>query len=161
MVRWGAVLSLNKGYVSALLRHSPQNKSWHRRQWRFIVSLWGFPAGVSLVIQQHKPFCSMVTTEWHHYFHWCGFEHTHLFYKWGWHFLLLGFHKVIRFLPQDAVENKLDAKDWPHQSECPAAWNGSGAVRYSRFPPKISEKWWWAGYVEVAFVLRYGHSRMK
>lgn len=34
---------------------------------------------------------------------------------------------------QDAVENKLDTKEWPHQSECPAAWNGSGAVRYSRF----------------------------
>ena len=31
---------------------------------------------------------------------------------------------------QDAVENKLDSKEWPHQSECPAAWNGSGAVRY-------------------------------
>ncbi|XP_006810888.1 syntaxin-binding protein 3-like [Neolamprologus brichardi] len=29
---------------------------------------------------------------------------------------------------QDVVENKLDTKEWPHQSECPAAWNGSGAV---------------------------------
>lgn len=29
---------------------------------------------------------------------------------------------------EDAVENKLDTKEWPHQSECPAAWNGSGAV---------------------------------
>lgn len=28
------------------------------------------------------------------------------------------------------MENKLDSKEWPHQSECPAAWNGSGAVRY-------------------------------
>lgn len=31
---------------------------------------------------------------------------------------------------QDVVENKLDTKEWPHQSECPAAWNGSGAVRW-------------------------------
>uniref|UniRef100_A0A0E9UZC2 Uncharacterized protein n=1 Tax=Anguilla anguilla TaxID=7936 RepID=A0A0E9UZC2_ANGAN len=29
---------------------------------------------------------------------------------------------------EDAVENKLDSREWPHQSECPAAWNGSGAV---------------------------------
>ncbi|KAK0143609.1 Syntaxin-binding protein 3 [Merluccius polli] len=29
---------------------------------------------------------------------------------------------------RDAVENKLDTREWPHQSECPAAWNGSGAV---------------------------------
>uniref|UniRef100_A0A674MN90 Syntaxin binding protein 3 n=1 Tax=Takifugu rubripes TaxID=31033 RepID=A0A674MN90_TAKRU len=35
---------------------------------------------------------------------------------------------VIKDVMEDAVENKLDAKDWPHQSECPAAWNGSGAV---------------------------------
>lgn len=50
-------------------------------------------------------------------------------------FFLFGalINKIITFLPQDAVENKLDTKDWPHQSECPAAWNGSGAVRYSSF----------------------------
>ncbi|KAG7242285.1 hypothetical protein INR49_023960 [Caranx melampygus] len=35
---------------------------------------------------------------------------------------------VIKDVMEDAVENKLDTKDWPHQSECPAAWNGSGAV---------------------------------
>ncbi|KAK6308773.1 hypothetical protein J4Q44_G00202360 [Coregonus suidteri] len=29
---------------------------------------------------------------------------------------------------EDAVENKLETREWPHQSECPAAWNGSGAV---------------------------------
>lgn len=28
------------------------------------------------------------------------------------------------------MENKLDTRDWPHQSESPAAWNGSGAVRW-------------------------------
>lgn len=69
-------------------------------------------------------------------------------------FIGVSTHKVIRFPPQDAVENKLDAKDWPHQSECPAAWNGSGAVRYSRFPPKIQLKVMMSGEVEVAFVLR-------
>ncbi|KAM7409226.1 hypothetical protein PAMA_000946 [Pampus argenteus] len=34
----------------------------------------------------------------------------------------------IKDVMEDAVENKLDTKEWPHQSECPAAWNGSGAV---------------------------------
>uniref|UniRef100_A0AAQ5XU57 Syntaxin binding protein 3 n=1 Tax=Amphiprion ocellaris TaxID=80972 RepID=A0AAQ5XU57_AMPOC len=35
---------------------------------------------------------------------------------------------VIKDVMEDAVENKLDTREWPHQSECPAAWNGSGAV---------------------------------
>uniref|UniRef100_A0A3Q3R7G1 Syntaxin binding protein 3 n=1 Tax=Monopterus albus TaxID=43700 RepID=A0A3Q3R7G1_MONAL len=35
---------------------------------------------------------------------------------------------IIKDVMEDAVENKLDTKEWPHQSECPAAWNGSGAV---------------------------------
>ncbi|XP_037530414.1 syntaxin-binding protein 3 [Nematolebias whitei] len=35
---------------------------------------------------------------------------------------------VIKDVMEDAVENKLDAREWPHQSECPTAWNGSGAV---------------------------------
>ncbi|XP_071760140.1 syntaxin-binding protein 3 [Centroberyx gerrardi] len=35
---------------------------------------------------------------------------------------------VIKDVMEDAVENKLDPREWPHQSECPAAWNGSGAV---------------------------------
>ncbi|XP_020789009.1 syntaxin-binding protein 3 [Boleophthalmus pectinirostris] len=35
---------------------------------------------------------------------------------------------VIKDIMEDAVENKLDTREWPHQSECPAAWNGSGAV---------------------------------
>ncbi|KAJ8279124.1 hypothetical protein COCON_G00061900 [Conger conger] len=35
---------------------------------------------------------------------------------------------VIKDVMEDAVENKLDSKEWPHLSECPAAWNGSGAV---------------------------------
>ncbi|XP_040926250.1 syntaxin-binding protein 3 isoform X2 [Betta splendens] len=35
---------------------------------------------------------------------------------------------VIKDVMEDAVENKLDTRDWPHQSESPAAWNGSGAV---------------------------------
>uniref|UniRef100_A0A6Q2Y5D0 Syntaxin binding protein 3 n=1 Tax=Esox lucius TaxID=8010 RepID=A0A6Q2Y5D0_ESOLU len=35
---------------------------------------------------------------------------------------------VIKDIMEDAVENKLDTREWPHQSESPAAWNGSGAV---------------------------------
>ncbi|MEQ2224848.1 Syntaxin-binding protein 3 [Ilyodon furcidens] len=35
---------------------------------------------------------------------------------------------VIKDVMEDAVESKLDIREWPHQSECPAAWNGSGAV---------------------------------
>ncbi|XP_039591450.1 syntaxin-binding protein 3 [Polypterus senegalus] len=35
---------------------------------------------------------------------------------------------VIKDIMEDATENKLDSKEWPHQSECPAAYNGSGAV---------------------------------
>ncbi|XP_064188153.1 syntaxin-binding protein 3 [Anguilla rostrata] len=35
---------------------------------------------------------------------------------------------VIKDVMEDTVENKLDSREWPHQSECPAAWNGSGAV---------------------------------
>ncbi|XP_030642173.1 syntaxin-binding protein 3 [Chanos chanos] len=35
---------------------------------------------------------------------------------------------VIKDVMEDAVENKLDTREWPHQSECPSAWNGSRAV---------------------------------
>ncbi|KAM8882971.1 syntaxin-binding protein 3 [Synchiropus picturatus] len=35
---------------------------------------------------------------------------------------------LIKDVMEDVMENKLDAREWPHQSECPAAWNGSGAV---------------------------------
>ncbi|KAK3518805.1 hypothetical protein QTP70_014889 [Hemibagrus guttatus] len=35
---------------------------------------------------------------------------------------------VIKDVMEDVVENKLDTRDWPHQSECPSAWNGSRAV---------------------------------
>ncbi|XP_030062054.1 syntaxin-binding protein 3 [Microcaecilia unicolor] len=35
---------------------------------------------------------------------------------------------VVKDIMEDAIENKLDAKEWIYCSECPAAWNGSGAV---------------------------------
>ncbi|KAM8930988.1 LOW QUALITY PROTEIN: syntaxin-binding protein 3 [Pelodytes ibericus] len=35
---------------------------------------------------------------------------------------------VIKDVIEDNIENKLDSKEWPYCSECPAAWNGSGAV---------------------------------
>ncbi|XP_060933573.1 syntaxin-binding protein 3 [Limanda limanda] len=46
---------------------------------------------------------------------------------------------VIKDVMEDAVENKLDTREWPHQSESPAAWNGSGAVS-ARQKPKTSSQ---------------------
>ncbi|CAF96103.1 unnamed protein product, partial [Tetraodon nigroviridis] len=53
---------------------------------------------------------------------------------------------------EDAVENKLDTKDWPHQSECPAAWNGSGAVS-ARQKSKITQEERRSGSRLIVFVL--------
>ncbi|KAM4022770.1 syntaxin-binding protein 3 [Anomaloglossus baeobatrachus] len=35
---------------------------------------------------------------------------------------------LIKDIIEDNIENKLDSREWPYCSECPAAWNGSGAV---------------------------------
>uniref|UniRef100_A0A8D0DRA2 Syntaxin binding protein 3 n=1 Tax=Salvator merianae TaxID=96440 RepID=A0A8D0DRA2_SALMN len=44
---------------------------------------------------------------------------------------------VIKDIMEDAIENKLDSKEWPYCSQCPAPWNGSGAVS-ARHKPKSS-----------------------
>ncbi|KAM4640853.1 syntaxin-binding protein 3 [Discoglossus pictus] len=35
---------------------------------------------------------------------------------------------LIKDVIEDNIENKLDRREWPYCSECPAAWNGTGAV---------------------------------
>ncbi|XP_054240585.1 syntaxin-binding protein 3 isoform X2 [Indicator indicator] len=44
---------------------------------------------------------------------------------------------VIKDVMEDAIENKLDSKEWPYSSPCPPTWNGSGAVS-ARQKPKAS-----------------------
>ncbi|KFP23900.1 Syntaxin-binding protein 3, partial [Colius striatus] len=44
---------------------------------------------------------------------------------------------IIKDVMEDAIENKLDSKDWPYCSKCPPTWNGSGIVS-ARQKPKGS-----------------------
>ncbi|XP_008113248.2 syntaxin-binding protein 3 isoform X2 [Anolis carolinensis] len=44
---------------------------------------------------------------------------------------------MIKDVMEDTIENKLDSKEWPYCSQCPAPWNGSGAVS-ARNKPKTS-----------------------
>uniref|UniRef100_A0A8C3J6B7 Syntaxin binding protein 3 n=1 Tax=Calidris pygmaea TaxID=425635 RepID=A0A8C3J6B7_9CHAR len=46
---------------------------------------------------------------------------------------------VIKDVMEDAIENKLDSKEWPYCSQCPPTWNGSGAVS-ARHKPRASYK---------------------
>uniref|UniRef100_A0A8C9NF11 Syntaxin binding protein 3 n=1 Tax=Serinus canaria TaxID=9135 RepID=A0A8C9NF11_SERCA len=46
---------------------------------------------------------------------------------------------VIKDVMEDAIENKLDSKDWPYCSRCPPTWNGSGAVS-ARQKPRTSHR---------------------
>ncbi|XP_059334078.1 syntaxin-binding protein 3 isoform X3 [Ammospiza nelsoni] len=46
---------------------------------------------------------------------------------------------VIKDVMEDAIENKLDSKDWPYCSRCPPTWNGSGAVS-ARQKPRASQR---------------------
>uniref|UniRef100_A0A4X1TGW9 Pre-mRNA processing factor 38B n=2 Tax=Sus scrofa TaxID=9823 RepID=A0A4X1TGW9_PIG len=40
----------------------------------------------------------------------------------------------IKDILEDAIENRLDSKEWPYCSQCPAVWNGSGAVSARQKP---------------------------
>ncbi|POI25149.1 hypothetical protein CIB84_011101 [Bambusicola thoracicus] len=40
---------------------------------------------------------------------------------------------------EDAIENKLDSKEWPYCSQYPPTWNGSGIVS-ARQKPKASSQ---------------------
>ncbi|KFQ18144.1 Syntaxin-binding protein 3, partial [Merops nubicus] len=44
---------------------------------------------------------------------------------------------VIKDVMEDAIENKIDAKDWPYCSQCPPTWNGARAVS-ARQKPRAS-----------------------
>ncbi|XP_042729956.1 syntaxin-binding protein 3 isoform X1 [Lagopus leucura] len=44
---------------------------------------------------------------------------------------------LIKDVMEDAIENKLDSKEWPYCSQCPPTWNGSGVVS-ARQKPKAS-----------------------
>ncbi|XP_015724886.1 syntaxin-binding protein 3 isoform X3 [Coturnix japonica] len=44
---------------------------------------------------------------------------------------------LIKDVMEDAIENKLDSKEWPYCSQCPPTWNGSGIVS-ARQKPKGS-----------------------
>ncbi|NXX88768.1 STXB3 protein, partial [Centropus bengalensis] len=46
---------------------------------------------------------------------------------------------LIKDVMEDAIENKLNSKDWPYCSQCPPTWNGSGVVS-ARQKPKGSYK---------------------
>ncbi|ERE90003.1 syntaxin-binding protein 3 [Cricetulus griseus] len=40
----------------------------------------------------------------------------------------------IKDIMEDAIDNRLDSKEWPYCSRCPAVWNGSGAVSARQKP---------------------------
>ncbi|KAI5609208.1 syntaxin-binding protein 3 [Silurus asotus] len=60
---------------------------------------------------------------------------------------------VIKDVIEDAVDNKLDTRDWPHQSECPAAWNGSRAVSARQKPKPNSPDDHRSGSRLIIFIL--------
>ncbi|XP_003769774.1 syntaxin-binding protein 3 [Sarcophilus harrisii] len=41
---------------------------------------------------------------------------------------------LIKDIMEDAIDNRLESKEWPYCSQCPAVWNGSGAVSARQKP---------------------------
>ncbi|TNN48243.1 Syntaxin-binding protein 3 [Liparis tanakae] len=69
---------------------------------------------------------------------------------------------VIKDVMEDAVENKLDTREWPHQSECPAAWNGTGVVSARQKHKASSQDDRRSGSRLIVFVLGgISHSEMR
>lgn len=69
---------------------------------------------------------------------------------------------VIKDVMEDAVENKLDTRDWPHVSESPAAWNGSGAVSARQKHKASSQEERRSGSRLIVFIIGgMSHSEMR
>ncbi|KAM9797325.1 syntaxin-binding protein 3 [Syngnathus typhle] len=69
---------------------------------------------------------------------------------------------LIKDVMEDAVENKLDTREWPHQSECPTAWNGSGAVSARQKHKSSSQDERRTGSRLIVFVVGgIGYSEMR
>ncbi|XP_035377393.1 syntaxin-binding protein 3 isoform X1 [Electrophorus electricus] len=60
---------------------------------------------------------------------------------------------IIKDVMEDVVGNKLDTSVWPHQSECPSAWNGSRAVSARQKPKPSSLDDYRSGLRLIIFIL--------
>ncbi|MBN3296633.1 STXB3 protein, partial [Amia calva] len=69
---------------------------------------------------------------------------------------------LIKDVMEDAVENKLDSKEWILKSECPSSWNGSGAVSARQNPRHANQDDRRTGSRLIIFVIGgISHSEMR